>query len=161
MLAAEFLYRWTDQGVCEMRAVGMSLKRARMDNLSMHFHRRLRGALPVLLLAFSALAACGRTKGADGGLPDTMSTDGEDICFACIDYWVCGNEYPRIDLVPEADGCYLSGLPGRNLLSPDGTVTSGGEVVGEATGTGARVSVTRPDGSRWLYCAGGGGCRPQ
>jgi len=57
-----------------------------------------------------------------------------------------------------ADGCYLSGLPGRNLLSPDGTITADGAVVGIATGSGARVMVAHPDGSQWLFRAGGGGC---
>jgi hypothetical protein len=60
--------------------------------------------------------------------------------------------------MPAADGCYLSGLPGRNLLSPDGTITADGAVVGSATGSGARVHVAHPDGTQWLYCAGAGGC---
>lgn len=81
-------------------------------------------------------------------------------CFPCERYWICGDNAggTRVDLTPAADGCYLSGLPGRNLLSPDGTITADGEVVGMATGTGARVNVVRTDGSDWLFCAGGGGC---
>jgi hypothetical protein len=80
-------------------------------------------------------------------------------CFPCRDYWICSGDVTRIDLTPAADGCYLSGLPGRNLLSPDGRITADGIVVGMATGTGARVSVVRPDGTPWLFCAAGGGCR--
>ena len=79
-------------------------------------------------------------------------------CFPCEGHWICGGEGTRVDLTPSADGCYLSGLPGRNLLSQDGTITADGAVVGMATGTGARVTVVRPDGSQWLYCAAGGGC---
>ena len=79
-------------------------------------------------------------------------------CFPCEGYWICGGDVTRIDLTPEADGCYLSGLPGRNLLSPDGTVMADGVVVGTATGTGARVNVVRPDGTLWLVCAAAGGC---
>ena len=79
-------------------------------------------------------------------------------CFSCERHWICGDDVGRVDLTPEADGCYLSGLPGRNLLAPDGTITADGAVVGMATGSGARVTVLRPDGSQWLYCAGGGGC---
>jgi hypothetical protein len=79
-------------------------------------------------------------------------------CFPCVGYWICGGDVTRIDLKPELDGCLLSGLPGRNLLSPDGTITADGAVVGNATGTGARVTVFYPDGTRWLVCAGAGGC---
>jgi len=85
-------------------------------------------------------------------------SDPARACFPCESYWICGGDVTRIDLKPEADGCYLSGLPGRNLLSPDGTIIADGEVVGKATGTGARVTVTYPDGTQWLYCAGAGGC---
>jgi hypothetical protein len=79
-------------------------------------------------------------------------------CFPCEGYWICGGDVTRIDLRPEVDGCYLSGLPGRNLLSPDGTIIAEGAVVGKATGSGARVHVAHPDGTQWLYCAGAGGC---
>ena len=60
--------------------------------------------------------------------------------------------------MPEEDGCYLSGLSGRNLLAPDGTIRADGALVGKATGTGARVSVKTLDGGLWLFCAAGGGC---
>jgi hypothetical protein len=79
-------------------------------------------------------------------------------CFPCEGYWICGGDVTRIDLKPEMDGCYLSGLPGRNLLLPDGTIIADGAVVGKATGTGARVSVAHPDGTQWLVCAAAGGC---
>jgi hypothetical protein len=82
-------------------------------------------------------------------------------CFPCEGDWSCagdGGDVTRIYLKPEVDGCYLSGLPGRNLLSPDGTIIADGVVVGKATGSGARVHVAYPDGTQWLYCAGGGGC---
>jgi hypothetical protein len=81
-------------------------------------------------------------------------------CFPCEGYWICGGDVTRIDLVPEADGCLLSGLPGRNLLSPDGTITADEVVVGRAQGSGARVHVAYTDGSQWLFCAGGGGPCP-
>lgn len=86
------------------------------------------------------------------------STDSGGTCFPCEGSWTCGGDVTLIDLTPEEDGCYLSGLPGRNLLSPDGTITADGAVVGKATGSGARVHVACPDGTQWLFCAGGGGC---
>lgn len=81
--------------------------------------------------------------------------DSSVACFPCVGYWICGE---RIDLTPEADGCYLRGLPGRTLLSSDGTITVDGSVIGKAEGTGARIRVLAPDGSQLLFCAGGGGC---
>jgi hypothetical protein len=84
--------------------------------------------------------------------------DSGRACFPCAGYWICGGDVTRIDLTPEADGCYLSGLRGRNLLSPDGTIIADGVVVGKATGSGARVQVVYPDGTQWLFCAGAGGC---
>jgi hypothetical protein len=93
------------------------------------------------------------------GSDPQSAVDSGGVCFPCESYWVCGTDLPRVDLEPEADGCYLSGLPGRNLLSPDGTITADGVVVGHAVGTGARVHVSYPDGTQWLVCAGGGGCR--
>ena len=56
-------------------------------------------------------------------------------CFPCEGYWICGGDVTRVDLAPAIDGCYLSGLPGRNLLLPDETITADGAVVGKATGT--------------------------
>ena len=101
-------------------------------------------------LIVSILQGCGS---------DPQSTvDSGQVCFPCEGYWICGGDVTRIDLMPAADGCYLSGLPGRNLLSPDGTITADGAVVGSATGSGARVHVAHPDGTQWLYCAGAGGC---
>jgi hypothetical protein len=107
--------------------------------------KRTAFALMVLLLT-----ACGSGR--------QTAVDSGRVCFPCEGYWVCGAEFPRVDLTPEADGCYLSGLPDRNLLSPDGTITADGGVVATATGTGARVHVVYPDGSLWLLCAAGGGC---
>ena len=104
------------------------------------------GAL--LIVLFLAACASDRQSAADAG----------GACFPCEGYWTCGGYATPIDLTPEADGCYLSGLPGRNLLSPDGTITADGAVVGKATGSGARVHVAYPDGTQWLFCAGGGGC---
>jgi len=92
------------------------------------------------------------------GSEPQIAADSGRVCFPCEGYWTCGGDVTRIDLKPEADGCYLSGLPGRNLLSPDGTITAGGGVVGMATGSGARVQVAHPDGTQWLFCAGAGGC---
>src|SRR3954470_22221937 len=95
-----------------------------------------------------------------GSRPQGVVDSGR-ACFPCVGYWTCGapaGNATRIDLTPEVDGCYLSGLPGRNLLSPDGTITADGAVVGTAMGSGARVYVSYPDGTQWLYCAGGGGC---
>ena len=101
--------------------------------------------------------------GGVGGDLELAGTGGEGDgdagleCFPCQDYWTCGGSIVRIDLIPEADGCFLSGLPGRNLLSMDGTITENGVLVGTAKGSGARVHVSHPDGSQWLFCAGGGG----
>jgi hypothetical protein len=93
--------------------------------------------------------------------PDTSSPDGmmpeASVCFPCQGRWICGGGV-TYELKPEEDGCYLSGLPDRNLISPDGTITAGGVVVGMADGSGARVRVSHPDGGLWLYCAAGGGC---
>jgi hypothetical protein len=86
------------------------------------------------------------------------AVDSGRACFPCEGYWTCGGDVTRIDLEPEADGCYLSGLPGRNLLSPDGTITADGAVVGIATSSGTRVHVAYPDGTQWLFCTGAGDC---
>jgi hypothetical protein len=94
-----------------------------------------------------ALAGTGGEGDGDAGLE----------CFPCQGYWICGGSIERIDLLSEADGCFLSGLPGRNVLSTDGTITANGVLVGTAKGSGARVHVAYPDGSQWLYCVGGGG----
>jgi hypothetical protein len=102
------------------------------------------------VLVVLVLAGCGSNS-------PTVAEAGQ-VCFSCQSYWICGGDVSEIDLKPEADGCYLSGLPGRNLLAPDGTITADGTVVGKATGTGARVQVNRPDGSQWLFCTGAGGC---
>lgn len=96
--------------------------------------------------------------GAAGASAGATQGDSNAQCFPCEGKWICGGEVEVIDLTPEADGCLLSGLPGRNLLSPDGTITSDGVVVGTAFGTGQRVRVLDPDGNQWLFCAGGGGC---
>jgi hypothetical protein len=72
--------------------------------------------------------------------------------FPCDGYWICGGDVTRIDLKPEVDGCYLSGLLGRNLLSPDGTIVAEGAVVGKAAEYGTRVRVFYPDGTEWLFC---------
>jgi hypothetical protein len=122
-------------------------------------HMKMRTFTMVLFL--SACRTGGNEDGVDAAPPDSGS-----VCFPCEGYWICGGDVTdassatssQIDLKPENDGCYLSGLPGRNLLAPDGTVTAGGTVVGKATGTGARVTVRYPDGGQWLFCAGGGGC---
>jgi len=108
------------------------------------------------------------TAGGAGGAQQLPGTAGESAggndssaqCFPCEGYWTCGGDVTRIDLVPEADGCLLSGLPGRNLLSPDGTITANEVVVGRAQGSGARVHVAYADGAQWLFCAGGGGPCP-
>jgi len=92
------------------------------------------------------------------GSEPQSALDSGRACFLCEGYWTCGGDITRIDLMPEADGCYLSGLPGRNLLSSDGTITADGVVVGTATGSGARVHVAYPDGTQWLLCTGAGGC---
>jgi hypothetical protein len=133
---------------------------------------------PAFTLIGFLLAACGSNPSgagersvdsgtADGAAPSRLDgsvVDSGVECFPCEGRWICGqNEAVHdvdIDLKPEIDGCYLSGLLGRNLLAPDGTVTRDGSVIGKATGTGARVSVTFLDGGLWLYCAAGGGCHP-
>ncbi|MDB4988396.1 MAG: hypothetical protein JWN04_3574 [Myxococcaceae bacterium] len=112
----------------------------------------------------------------DAGLTHLDASPGGDAatdfavnCWPCVGYWTCGNSRPDdagtgggviVDLKPEPDGCYLSGLSGRNLLAPDGTITENGVLLGTAEGSGARVHVTFPDGGLWLYCAAGGGCGP-
>jgi len=74
-------------------------------------------------------------------------------CFLCQDHWICGADFPKVDPTPEDDGCYLSGLPGRNLLWQDGTITADGVVVGKARGAGMRLVLSYPDGAQWLFCA--------
>ena len=146
--------------------------------------RRMQAKMRVssLTVVTFCLAACGSTtagggtdgdgavSGADAGGEHSSSPQfgaggaGSDHaspqCFPCQGYWTCGGDGTRIDLVPEPDGCLLSGLPGRNFLSTDGTITVDGAVVGIAQGSGARVHVAYPDGSQWLFCAGGGGPCP-
>jgi len=108
------------------------------------------------------------SAGGAGGAQQLSGSAGESAggddssaqCFPCEGYWICGGDVRRIDLVPEAGGCLLSGLPGRNLLSPDGTITADEVIVGKAQGTGARVHVAYPDGSQWLFCGGEGGPCP-
>jgi len=85
--------------------------------------------------------------------PDNVVADAGNDCFSCEGYVICGGEVNgQIDLMPAADGCYLSGLPGRKLLAPDGTITEGGAVVGKAASHGAGVDVTHLDGGYWLTC---------
>ena len=100
------------------------------------------------------------TQAGSGGANGEGGSGGDLACFPCTGYWICGGDVTRIDLTPEPDGCYLSGLPGRKLIGPDGTITEAAAIVGKAAGTGARVTVSYPDGSQWLFCAGGGGCLP-
>ena len=107
------------------------------------------GWFTMRIVAFTFMTLC---------LVSCGSSDSIRQCFPCQGYWICGGAVERIDLTPDADGCFLSGLPGRNLLSPDGTITANGVVVGSADGTGASVHVAYPDGSQWLFCRGGGGC---
>lgn len=77
----------------------------------------------------------------DGGPPDVAQTDGAGTdqvtdgvsvdamfsCGPCGINWACGGAsgtpYTYVTLVPEDDGCYLSGLPGHKLLASDGTIT--------------------------------------
>lgn len=105
------------------------------------------------LLCSCANASPTPGRSADGGTPNDAGA-----CFSCEGRWICGGDVTYISLVPEADGCHLSGLPGRKLIDPDGTIREGMEIVGNARGLGARVTVERLDGSVWLHCAGGGGC---
>jgi len=65
-----------------------------------------------------------------------------------------GTPYTYVTLVSEADGCYLSGLPGHKLLQPDGTITENGVAVSRARKFGPQVELYNPDGSQWLYCGG-------
>lgn len=127
--------------------------------------RWTRMKIPTLtFMAFLAIACGARAAGGEhvprGSGGETTAGDAGLQNFPCEGYWICGEDVPRIDLVPEADGCFLSGLPGRNLLSPDGTITADGTIVGVAVGSGARVHVSHPDGTQWLFCAGASGCRP-
>jgi hypothetical protein len=123
-----------------------------------------------ILVNCASIAACGGSTPSatppDGGSLDAPRADGAAIdtappCFPCEGYWICGGSVERIDLTPSVDGCYLSGLPDRTIISPDGTIIVDGGVVALATGSGARVHVTYPDGGLWLFCAAGGGCRSQ
>jgi len=90
---------------------------------------------------------------ADGGASDAMFS-----CGPCAINWVCGGAsgtpYTYVTLVPEADGCYLSGLPGHKLLAPDGTITENGVAVARAQRFGPQVGLYHSDGSQWLYCGG-------
>jgi hypothetical protein len=122
------------------------------------------------LVAGNLLALLGAAGGCGGASDGPSLHDGGDAgdagegpdaavaCFPCMSYWTCGADVGRVTLEPTADGCHLSGLTGEYLLAPDGTITEAGVVVGTAIGTGARVQVNRPDGSQWLFCAGGSEC---
>jgi len=96
---------------------------------------------------------------ADGGAPDVMFP-----CGPCPLHWVCGGSadagYIDILLTPEEDGCYLSGLPGHELLAADGTITENGVAVATAKKFGPQVGLYYPDGSQWLYCGGNLPCNP-
>jgi hypothetical protein len=87
-----------------------------------------------------------------GGTAECPPDEVGQSCFLCQDHWFCGGDL-NIDPTPAVDGCYLNGLPGRNLLWPDGTITADGVVVGMAMGAGVRLRVGYPDGSQWLFCA--------
>ena len=93
----------------------------------------------------------------DAAPPEDIGVDSGRACSRCDGYWICGGDVERIDLKPEVDGCYLSGLPGRNLLTPDCTIIADGVVVGEATVYGVSVvHVLYSDGGEWLYCRAAG-----
>jgi hypothetical protein len=106
----------------------------------------------------SGIGAGGDASGTGGDASGTGGDASSAECFPCTGYWSCGGDVERVDLTPTPDGCLLSALPGHNILQPDGTISADGTVVGHAEGTGARVHVSYPDGSQWLFCAGGGGC---
>ncbi len=106
----------------------------------------------------SGIGTGGEASGAGGDASGAGGDASGAECFPCTGYWICGGDVERIDLTPTPEGCLLSALPGHNILGPDGTITADGAVVGHAEGSGARVHVSYPDGSQWLYCAGGGGC---
>ena len=96
----------------------------------------------------------------DVGAPDVGSPvdrTSAEVSRCCVGEWICGANTLLI-LTPEADGCYLSGLPGRKLIAPDGTITEGRAPVGMARDAGVRVSVLYPDGTQWLFCARSEGC---
>jgi hypothetical protein len=120
----------------------------------------------VFLLGMALFSGCRTSTDnrSDAGNSDGLATDATDLdaampCFICEGSWSCGVDPGLIELTPASDGCYLSGLPGRKLLSDDGTITENGIVVGKAVGSGARVHVYYPDGGQWTFCAGGGGCK--
>jgi len=96
----------------------------------------------------------------DVGSPDVsalVDIPSAEVSRCCVGQWICGAN-TMFSLTPEADGCYLSGLPGRKLIAPDGTITEGGSLVGSARDAGVRVSVLYPDGTQWLFCARSEGC---
>jgi len=90
---------------------------------------------------------------ADLGSPDLGSPVDRtlaEVSRCCVGQWICGAN-TTFSLTPEADGCYLSGLPGRKLIASDGTITEGGSLVGMARDAGVRVSVLYPDDTQWLF----------
>ena len=97
---------------------------------------------------------------ADEGSPDVGSPvdrTSAEVSRCCVGQWICGAN-TIFSLTPEADGCYLSGLAGRKLIAPDGTISEGGALVGMARDAGVRVSLLYPDGTQWLFCARSEGC---
>jgi hypothetical protein len=97
---------------------------------------------------------------ADMGAPDmgaAVDMPSAEVSRCCVGQWICGAN-TMFSLTPEADGCYLSGLPGRKLIAPDGTIAEGGSLVGRARDAGVRVSILYPDGTQWLFCARSEGC---
>jgi len=111
------------------------------------------GAIPV-----------GGSSGGDGGVMYGGSTDVMFPCCPCSPHWVCGGYADAAEtdvvLTPEADGCYLAGLSGHALLSPDGTVTENGVPIGRAQKFGPQVGFYYPDGGAWFYCGGNLPCSP-
>lgn len=125
----------------------------------------LRYVVPFLLLI--ACHSDDSSPSVDAALTEDMGADAAAPCFACEGHWTCGGAVETIDLRPERDGCHLGGLPGRNLLGPDGTITADGVVVGRAIGSGARVyglvgrmrlyfdaNSASEDGRYWLWLPG-------
>ena len=98
--------------------------------------------------------------GMDGGSADVLFP-----CGPCSTLWICGGYADAAEtdvvLTPEDDGCYLAGLSGHVLLSPDGTVTENGVPIARAQKFGPQVGFYWPDGGQWFYCGGNLPCPGQ
>lgn len=115
-----------------------------------------------LALCLVIPVGCAASQSSDSANASAADIPGQDagarVCFPCEGYWSCGVPLGKIDLVPTANGCELKGMPDGVVVAPDGTLARRGDVIGRASGSGARVIGRDTAGTQLFVCAAGGGC---